>query len=474
MAAATLSAQLRRRVTVVVAILALMFSVGTIVSARAILHEQLDARLDNAFILQQRRRPYNANGGNAHSYSIHIPGMPPGTIIVSDYADGTVSASRIGDGEIAEVSADAVAALESVAADGQKHTIDVPGLGQYRAYAQQAAHPDGVQSIVLALPLADLNTTTLRLTLLAAGLGIIAAVAASVATRAVSDRATRPLRALTSTASAVSQLNLGRGEVMVPAAVPPPYQASTEVAQLTDSFNRMLGNVKGALGARQASETKLRRFVADASHELRNPLAAIRGYSELAARANEQDAAFALGRIDAESRRMTKLVEDLLLLARLDADAPVEMGSVDIVAAVLNAVSDARAAGADHTWQLNLPAEGFEVRANADRLHQVIVNLLANARTHTPPGTTVTTTVGIRDGMACLVVADDGPGIPEEVLPNVFERFSRADKARAHSEAKSTGLGLSIVDAVVSSFGGRAEVSSQPGATAFTVWLPLA
>ena len=300
-------------------------------------------------------------------------------------------------------------------------------------------------------------------------------VAAALATRAVANAATKPLRSLSATASTISQLDLDHGEVSVPAAVPDPrMHPDHEVAQLTTAFNRMLGNVQGALAVRQASETKLRRFVADASHELRNPLAAIRGYSELAARRQGKDSAFALGRIDSESRRMTKLVEDLLLLARLDADAPVEMQPVDIVEVVLNAVSDAQAAGPDHNWRLKLPEEGFEVQANADRLHQVIVNLLTNARNHPPAGTTVTTIAGIRDGRACLMVVDDGPGIAPDVLPRVFERFTRADAARSHSEAKSTGLGLSIVQAVVASFGGQVEVDSHPGRTCFTIWLPLA
>ena len=170
--------------------------------------------------------------------------------------------------------------------------------------------------MVIALPLESLNTAIVRLTLLATGLGVVAVVAAALATRAVANAATKPLRSLSATASTISQLDLDHGEVSVPAAVPDPrMHPDHEVAQLTTAFNRMLGNVQGALAVRQASETKLRRFVADASHELRNPLAAIRGYSELAARRQGKDSAFALGRIDSESRRMTKLVEDLLLLA---------------------------------------------------------------------------------------------------------------------------------------------------------------
>ena len=410
----TLSAQLRHRVTAVVAVLALLISVGTIVAASAIMYSQLDTQIDNAKKLQLHFAPGEQDG---RPKGITAPGIPPGTIIFIRFANGVDQASEVGNGTYDDGVSRQVEvkkALSRVEADGQKHNVDLPGWGQYRAIAHSYVTGD---LVVIALPLESLNTAIVRLTLLATGLG---------------------------------------------------------VAQLTTAFNRMLGNVQGALAVRQASETKLRRFVADASHELRNPLAAIRGYSELAARRQGKDSAFALGRIDSESRRMTKLVEDLLLLARLDADAPVEMQPVDIVEVVLNAVSDAQAAGPDHNWRLKLPEEGFEVQANADRLHQVIVNLLTNARNHTPAGTTVTTIAGIRDGRACLMVVDDGPGIAPDVLPRVFERFTRADAARSHSEAKSTGLGLSIVQAVVASFGGQVEVDSHPGRTCFTIWLPLA
>ncbi|MDO5084255.1 MAG: ATP-binding protein [Arachnia propionica] len=467
MQAGSLSAQLRRHVTVVVAVLALLISVGTLVAARSLLYGQVDAQLDNAKVLQ-RRGP--AEPRDNHAPGIAVPGMPPGTVVAIRADDGTALGTRIAEGSYEPLTAEAYLSLVTIAPDGGNHTVTVPGMGQYRVSSRMGSG----ERVVVAVPLEVVDATLLRLTLLAAGLGVVSVVIAAVATRAVADAATRPLRALSCTAHAVSRLELGRGEVQVPTPVPSPDLApGHEVARLTDSFNRMLGNVRSALEARQASETKLRRFVADASHELRNPLAAIRGYSELAGRPGEQDTSFALGRIDAESRRLTKLVEDLLLLARLDADAPVEPQPVDVVAVVLDAVSDARVAGPDHVWRLELPEEGIEVSADADRLHQVVLNLLSNARIHTPAGTTVTTGVAVRDEAVHLVVADDGPGIAPEVLPHIFERFSRADTARAHSPARSTGLGLSIVQAVVRSFGGEVEVESRPGRTAFTVRLPL-
>ena len=297
----------------------------------------------------------------------------------------------------------------------------------------------------------------------------------SIVTREVVARAVKPLVALTNTADEVTRLELERGAVEVPRVDAPDMPEDSEVTRLSTAFNEMLDRVEGALTAREESEVKLRRFVADASHELRNPLAAIRGYAELADRAPDgTDTSFALGRIGAESQRMSKLVGDLLLLARLDADVRVEPRPVDAVEVVLNSVSDAQAASRDHRWQLDLPDAEVTVLADPDQLHQVVVNLLANARTHTPPGTTVRTSVRTEGTSAVIEVADDGPGIPADVLPRVFERFARADDARAHSSAQSTGLGLAIVRAVVDSFGGTATVDSRPSLTRFTIRLPLA
>lgn len=248
----------------------------------------------------------------------------------------------------------------------------------------------------------------------------------------------------------------------------------TEVGRVGSALNRLLDHVHGALHARQQSETRVRQFVADASHELRTPLASIRGYAELTRRGREQvgpDTRHALGRIESEAGRMTLLVEDLLLLARLDAGRPLEFGPTDLVPLVVDTVSDARAAGLDHTWRLDLPEEPALVSADPARLQQVLVNLLGNARSHTPPGTTVTARVR-RDGpWLCVDVADNGPGIPAELLPRVFERFARGDSARSRATG-STGLGLAIVQAVTTAHGGGVTVDSAPGRTAFTVYLP--
>jgi len=286
----------------------------------------------------------------------------------------------------------------------------------------------------------------------------------------------RPLRRVSATAAEVTGLPLGSGEVDLPHRVPD-ADPRTEVGQLGAAFNRMLGHVESALARRHASEARLRTFAADASHELRTPLAAIRGYAELASRYSgtlPPEVEHALARVESESARMSALVEDLLLLARLDAGRPLESAPVDLTRLAIDATSDARVAGPDHRWQLDLPYGPLLVRGDEQRLHQVLANLLSNARTHTPPGTTVTVALGSPAGRqtAELSVAADEPLEHVELQPDVFERFVRGDGSRSR-EAGSTGLGLAIVAAVIAAHHGTVTVSSQPGHTRFLITLPL-
>ncbi|MFF8292767.1 sensor histidine kinase [Streptomyces sp. NPDC016309] len=361
------------------------------------------------------------------------------------------------------------AALSAVPRDGRVHPASLPGLGDYRVLAS----PDG--TLVLGFPVGDVQDTVGTLILVEVCVTGAGLVAAGLAGGALVSVALRPLRRVAATARRVGELPLHSGEPAlyerVPAAEADPR---TEVGQVGAALNRMLDHVHAALHARQESETRVRRFVADASHELRTPLASIRGYAELTRRGRERpgpDTAHALGRIEAEATRMTGLVEDLLLLARLDAGRPLSYGSADLAPLVVDAVSDARAAGPDHHWRLELPDAPVTVRADAARLHQVLVNLLGNARTHTPPGTTVTARVRSEGPWSVVEVEDDGPGVPDGLLPHVFERFARGDTSRSR-HAGSTGLGLAIVQAVVVAHGGEVGVRSVPGRTVFAVRLP--
>ncbi|MGW7279225.1 sensor histidine kinase [Streptomyces sp. NPDC054844] len=359
------------------------------------------------------------------------------------------------------------AALATVERDGRTHTVDIPGLGEYRV-----EYRDGYYA---AVPTSGVTGTISTLVLVEASVTAAGLIAASLAGTVIVGVATRPLRRVAATATRVSELPLHAGEVNLDERVPESEcDPHSEVGRVGAALNRMLNHVHGALHARQASETRVRQFVADASHELRTPLASIRGYAELTRRGRERvgpDTRHALGRIESEAGRMTLLVEDLLLLARLDAGRPLQFERTDLVPLVVDTVSDARAAGLDHNWRLDLPEEPALVSADAARIQQVLVNLLGNARNHTPPGTTVTARVRTGGAWLCVDVEDNGQGIAAELLPRVFERFARGDSARSRATG-STGLGLAIVQAVASAHGGAVTVDSVPGRTVFTVHLP--
>jgi two-component system OmpR family sensor kinase len=330
---------------------------------------------------------------------------------------------------------------------------------------------------VTGLPTTDVDRTLLWVVGMFCVVAVIAMLAATAAGIVLIRRQLAPLSRVSAAARNVADLELDRGEVHLPNHIVrvDPAAAHTEVGQLGSALNRMLDRIAGALSARHASETRVRRFVSDASHELRTPLAAIRGYTELAQRKRDQlpdDVAHAMSRVESETERMTHLVEDMLLLARLDEGRPLARESLDLSPLVLDVVSDAHVAGPDHEWSLDLPDEPVLVLGDEARLHQVLANLLANARVHTPAGTTVTTSLVTNDaGAVVLTVADDGPGIPDALRPEIFERFARGDSSRSR-RGGSTGLGLAIVAAVVKAHDGTIDVRSVPGSTEFVVTLP--
>ena len=408
------------------------------------------------------------------------PGQPAGALGVRVVGGQVSSAIQLDvDGEPDELSASSTAALAGVRPGAGPRTVDVPRRGAFRVLASTA--PDG-DVLVTGLPLREVDDTVGKLVAIETGVSLGGLLLAGLLAAVIVRRSLRPLSRVATLATHVSALPLERGEIELAERVPATdTDPRTEVGQVGEALNRLLDAVGGALSARQASETRVRQFVADASHELRTPLAAIRGYAELTRRSRQQvppDVAHAIGRVESEAQRMTLLVEDLLLLARLDSGRPLDDGPVDLTSLVVDAVSDASAAGPDHAWRLELPDQPVEVRGDQARLHQVLANLLANARTHTPPGCTVTTSLTPRaPGQIVLAVQDDGPGIADDLLPQVFERFARGDtgRARAHNTTGgtgSTGLGLAIVHAIVTASGGSVDVTSRPGQTAFLVRLP--
>jgi two-component system OmpR family sensor kinase len=465
--------------------------VGTVttIQLRGYLVQRLDVQLLSAGGRSQHvgdpsdpgggRNGPGAGSGDDTGVRFLLTGQGPGTL-GARIDGGTVTAAGVlgENGSINTLSAASVAALLAVPTNGRPHTSQVGSLGTYRVLATELN--DG-QVLVTALPLRGVDTTVDRLIFVELAVAAVALLLAIGAGFVIVARTLRPLRRVASTATRVSLLELERGEVTLAERVPQSdTDPHTEVGQVGGALNRLLDHVTHALTARQASETRVRRFVADASHELRTPLASIRGYAELTRRNRQTvppDIAYALERVESEAQRMTTMVEDLLLLARLDSGRPLAQEPVDLSRLVIDAVSDAQAAGRDHRWQLDLPEEPVTVIGDAPSLHQVLTNLLANARTHTPPGTNVVTSVASsQPGTVVVTVLDDGPGIAPDVVPTVFDRFARGAESRTRTATSttSTGLGLSIVAAIVEAHGGTVHVTSHPGQTAFLVRLPTA
>ncbi|MGW1842755.1 ATP-binding protein [Streptomyces sp. NPDC001966] len=489
----TLRTRLVVSAVTLIAVVAAVIGTVTTIAFHSYMYGKLDDQLD-AIAVRAAKPPGGGpmpGGGVPQGLDplafVDARGLPVGAF-GAVVADGAVTSSRVvvetttTPGPGAEDVGQPMTAAQSralAAADlsvGQDpRTVDLPGLGASRVEAVTDPHGTTVLVGIPADEVGSALTTLIVVEVCVTGAGLIAA---GLAGAAIVGVALRPLHRVAATATLVSELPLHSGEVALLERVPQAQaDPRTEVGQVGAALNRMLGHVGSALEARQQSETRVRQFVADASHELRTPLASIRGYAELTRRGREEtgpDTRHALGRIESEAERMTGMVEDLLLLARLDAGRPLGLESTDLSPVVVDAVSDARAAGeSGHHWCLELPDEPATVHGDPTRLHQVLVNLLANARTHTPPGTTVAVRVRGAAGRpwVTLEVEDDGPGIAPELLPHVFERFARGDASRSRS-AGSTGLGLAIVQAVVAAHGGRAEVDSVPGRTVFAVHLP--
>ncbi|MFI2784052.1 HAMP domain-containing sensor histidine kinase [Streptomyces sp. ALB3] len=480
-------------VTLIAVVAAVIGSV-TAIAFRSYMYGKLDGQLRDIARMSAARPPGGGTVVPGTEEGLDFVGMggQPFNTFGAVVSDGSVTGSKVvkkrgpaARENTGELTGEQENALEAsgVSPDGGPHDVGLPGLGGYRV---QAVPSGGGTSVLVGIPTAEVDkavTTLVLVEVCVTGAGLIAA---GIAGAAMVGVALRPLRRVAATATRVSEIPLHSGEVALFERVPDAEaDPRTEVGQVGAALNRMLGHVGSALEARQKSETRVRQFVADASHELRTPLASIRGYAELTRRGREDagpDTRHALGRIESEAERMTGMVEDLLLLARLDAGRPLSYESTDLSPLVVDAVSDARVAdratdgtpGAGRRWRLELPEVPATVLADPARIQQVLVNLLANARTHTPPGTTVTVRLlqARRElPWVTLEVQDDGPGIPAELQPRVFERFARGDASRSR-HAGSTGLGLAIVRAVVTAHGGTAEVRSVPGATVFAVRLP--
>ncbi len=373
------------------------------------------------------------------------------------------------------ITAAQIGILQAAGLGAHPQNIDLGGeLGVYRVLAGTSNRNNGAV-VYVGLPRARQAGTmgnAFRTAIIASVLGLLAV---GIGGAWLVTRNLRPLTRVAETATRVSQLHLSSGQVALAERVPAQdTDPRTEVGKVGLALNELLDHVDDALNARHESEQRVRQFVADASHELRTPLASIRGYAELTRREREPVPAgvvHAISRVESEATRMSSLVDDLLLLARLDAGRPLEQEPVDLTEVVVNAVSDAHAASPEHKWRLDLPDEPVIVPGDTARLHQIVANLLGNARVHTLPGTTVLTSLTREPGFVRLSVRDDGPGVPAAQQAKVFQRFSRGDSARSRNGG-STGLGLSIVAAVAAAHGGSVHLTSRPGDTTFSVLLP--
>ena len=416
----------------------------------------------------------------------------------SDSETGETAAYIDKNGHYASISKEDCRLLLSQATEDHPVTVDLHHLGSYRVVATRDEASGS--TVITGLSLEGDKGLIRTQLLIELAVALVGALVVALAGRTMVRSSLAPLERVARTAQRVASQPLERGEVSIEDRVEKAdLDSSAEVGQVGGALNTLLGHVESALAARQRSETQVRQFVADASHELRTPLASIRGYTELIRREGAdadlpEEATYALERVHSESVRMTALVEDLLLLARLDAGRELRREEVDLVGLLVDTVADARAAGPEHDWQLDLavlePPAGATAEEAEDflpepplvigdeaRLRQVVVNLLANARVHTPAGSHVTTTLA-REGDTLIVrIHDDGPGIAPDVRDRLFERFARGDSSRERRTG-STGLGMSIALAIVQSHGGSIDVDSSTASedhgTTFTVRLPAA
>lgn len=451
----TLTARLVAVVVLLVAVTAAVIGAATTLAMR----DHLSDKLDESVLASVRRTegpgPRPGPGGGV----IDIGNQAPGTLVVlPDRDEGYILGNRGDDGD--DLEAEEVSELASVPVDGHVHEVQV-GRHGYRVTAVNTNQ--GL--LVIGQSTEDLDDAVASLLAAEAAFVLLGVLGAAGVGTWVVRRQLAPLREVAATAHRVAELPLASGDIEMAERVPDRLtDERTEIGQVGSALNAMLDHVEDSLGQRHRSEQQVRQFVADASHELRTPLATIAGYTELA-RHRPETSGTALDKVETESARMTALVEDLLLLARLDSGRPLERQPVDLSRLLLEAVDDARVVDAERSWRLSLPDEPITVTGDEARLHQVVSNLLANARTHTPPGSTVTVTAT----PAGFTVHDDGPGFAPDLAPHAFERFTRGDVARTRGGA---GLGLSLVQAIVAAHGGSVALSSSPGATTITVTLP--
>ncbi len=472
----SLTSRLVLTAVALVAVVCLLCAVATTLAMRSYLNGRLDdqVRENLAQATERRGGPDDGPGRFTAPGSLQAQfpdGLTSNGYVIVEHADTLP--------ERADLSAGDLDALVNVPTDGDLHEVGIDERGEYRVVAAKVTFFDNSTGtpypgvLVVGLPTEDVDQTLGSLIGWEALLTLLGVAAAGTVALVVVRRQLRPLREVAATAHAVSELPLASGAITLDERVPAHLtDERTEVGQVGSALNTMLDHVGSSLQARHRSEQQVRQFVADASHELRTPLTTIAGYTELARKRPDDRAATdtALAKVEEESGRMTALVEDLLLLARLDSGRPLDSAPVDLTRLLVEAVSDQRVLAPDHQWRLSLPESSIEVVGDEQRLHQVVTNLLTNARKYTPAGTTVT----VSAHAGGFDVHDDGPGFPPGLVPHAFERFARGDEARTRAgDEGGHGLGLSMVEAIATAHGGHVSLRSVPGDTTLSVELPV-
>jgi two-component system, OmpR family, sensor histidine kinase TrcS len=479
----TLRRQLVLGVSAVVTVVVLVVGVVTTLSFRSYVNalndtevdESLDA-LNHSFSRYQRGE--SSHHGDLPHAMLAFTGQNQGNVIAVLHNGNVIGSAVFYEDDARPAPADVVAAIKAQPwHDDRLRTATLGSLGSFRVDSQ----PVGTEDRLIVGVSLNLAHKLIKRRIISATVLLIAALLVTAGlTTLVVTYALRPLRRVAATAAEVAGTPLTGDDHRITARVESAdTDPDNEVGVVGHTLNRLLDNVDSALAHRAESDRRMRQFLTDASHELRTPLAAIQGYSEL----TRQDSTalpptteYALARIESEARRMTLLVDELLLLSRLGEGQDLRTEEVDLGDLILNAVNDAAVAAPTHRWEKNLPDEPVWVRGDRDRLHQLVSNLLTNGWVHTPEGTTVTTEIACRRSAGSgsyieLTVTDDGPDIDPALLPHLFERFVRAKNTR--TDGSGNGLGLAIVDSIVKAHGGSAAAESANGRTTFRVRLPM-
>jgi two-component system, OmpR family, sensor histidine kinase TrcS len=479
----TLRQQLVLGVSAVVTVVMMVVGIISVVSLRAYVYamndievsQSIDA-LDHSYA-QYRAGDIARNRDIEHAM-LRFTEQNPMNVIAVIHGGEVIGTAVFYETDPRPAPPDVIQAIKSLPLhDNELRTTKLASIGQYRVSSQTTA---GGDILVVGVSMDLVNKTINRRIVSATVLSVAALLVTSGLTALVVGYALRPLRRVAVTAAEVATTPLtGDDHRIHPRVRPDDTDPNNEVGIVGHTLNELLDNVDSALAHRAESDRRMRQFITDASHELRTPLAAIQGYSEL----TRQDSAdlpptteYALARIESEAGRMTSLVDELLLLSRLGEGDDLRTEDVDLADIALNAINDAAVAAPGHNWIKDLPDDPVWVSGDSDRLHQLVSNLLTNGWVHTPPGTTVTTSItcyrhASGGPYAELAVADNGPDIDAELLPHLFDRFVRAKNAP--QEGGGNGLGLAIVDSIVKAHNGTVTAESAAGRTIFRVRLQL-